>query len=301
MKEIFLKMISRVYRMGRKYHILGYKRFLKLIGYSGDSTSRSLFRLFQAASYSVLTVFLVNLLSIGKSSFGEWGDFFGGVLNPLLTFLTFMGLLLTIVLQNKELRQARVEARRSADALVSQNKTTEKQSFEQTVFNMLGLQQQIINSIDLFDTKTQRITVGRDCFEVFYKRFEKCAESKRVTLFGEVKDLEQEEVRINNAWKMFWNTHQSELGHYFRYLYNIIRFIDEKNYDTATYMRIVRAQLSDQELLMLFYNCLSVHGREKFKPLVENYALFDNLPISKLINRNHGRLYNSRAFGEINT
>jgi hypothetical protein len=34
---------------------------------------------------------------------GEWGDFFGGVLNPLLTFLTFMGLLITIILQQQEL------------------------------------------------------------------------------------------------------------------------------------------------------------------------------------------------------
>ncbi|WP_429236137.1 putative phage abortive infection protein [Aeromonas salmonicida] len=300
MKEVYIKVMTVAKSMNYKFHILAYRRFLQLIGYSGDSTSRNLFRLFQAASYSVFVVFFVNLFSIGKSSFGEWGDFFGGVLNPLLTFLTFMGLLLTIILQNKELRQARVEARRSADALVSQNKTIEKQSFEQTVFNMLGLQQQIINSIDLFETNTQRTTAGRDCFEVFYNRFEKSAKNSGVNFHGEICDLEKEQQRINNAWRVFWKTHQSELGHYFRYLYNIIRFIDEKKYDTATYMRIVRAQLSDQELLILFYNCLSVHGQEKFKPLVETYALFDNLPTSKLINKNHTLLYKAKAFGEFN-
>ncbi|GEP10257.1 hypothetical protein MGN01_21020 [Methylobacterium gnaphalii] len=40
---------------------------------------------------------------------GQVGDFFGGVLNPLLTFLTFIGVLATIFLQREELKETREE------------------------------------------------------------------------------------------------------------------------------------------------------------------------------------------------
>ena len=47
---------------------------------------------------------------------------------------------------------------------------------------------------------------------------------------------------------------------------------------------------------MLFYNCLSESG-EKLKPLAENFALFDNLPISLLIDKSHIELYPAKAWG----
>lgn len=38
----------------------------------------------------------------------------------------------------------------------------------------------------------------------------------------------------------------------------------------------MRSQLSWIEMVFLFYNCLTERG-SKFKPLVEKYAIFDNL------------------------
>src|SRR5215213_5051365 len=43
--------------------------------------------------------------------------------------------------------------------------------------------------------------------------------------------------------------------------------------DKHLYTNLVRAQLSSYEIALTFYNCLSEMGREKFKPLVERYAL----------------------------
>jgi hypothetical protein len=87
---------------------------------------------------------------------GPWGDFFGGFLNPILTFLTFLGVLFTIGLQKIELNLTRQEMARSADALENQLKALEKQlqavedqSFENTFFRLLELHNTIINSIDL--------------------------------------------------------------------------------------------------------------------------------------------------------
>ncbi|RKR70981.1 hypothetical protein [Marinobacter nauticus] len=50
----------------------------------------------------------------------QFGDFFGGVLNPLYAFLAFLALLYTINLQRTELKQVRSEFRRSADAAQQQ-------------------------------------------------------------------------------------------------------------------------------------------------------------------------------------
>ena len=69
---------------------------------------KGLQKLFKLAVFGVALVFAINLL-FNREGFGAWGDFMGGVLNPILSFLTFMGLLITIVLQQKELSEARVE------------------------------------------------------------------------------------------------------------------------------------------------------------------------------------------------
>lgn len=73
--------------------------------------------------FSVLCTQFVLDISTTKDikiaeTFGVFGDFLGGSLNPILTFFTFMGLLITIVIQQTELRESRLEFRRTADALV---------------------------------------------------------------------------------------------------------------------------------------------------------------------------------------
>ena len=77
------------------------------------------------------------------------------------------------------------------------------------------------------------------------------------------------------------NRNVSSLDHYFRQLYIIIKMInDNDDLDSETkyyYTTIVRSTLSQYELVLLFHNCLSSHGRERFKPLVEKYTLLNNI------------------------
>ena len=69
--------------------------------------------------------------------------------------------------------------------------------------------------------------------------------------------------------------------HYFRHLYRIYKFVDTscliEDDERYEYTCIIRSQLSEYELVMLFYNCLTPNGREKFKPLIEKYSVFKNL------------------------
>lgn len=268
-----------------------YRHFVLLISPRGKSPLRPLYRLFQLAAGALLLVFIVNLFSIGKSSFGEWGDFFGGVLNPLLTFLTFMGLLITIVIQQTELRESRLELKRSADALREQSESLKKQNFESTFFQMLSIHNGIVNSIDLVNDEG-KLARGRDCFSVFYTRFNKIYRENKAKANG--KHPNQSIVKL--SYKLFWKNHQTELSHYFRYLYNLVRFIKESSFVDGPYVRLVRAQLSDQELLLLFYNCVSENGGN-FTALVEEFALLDNLPKLRLLEKSHSDMLKSSAFG----
>lgn len=81
-------------------------------------------------------------------------------------------------------------------------------------------------------------------------------------------------------------------------LYRIIKYVDESHViddnQKYNYVCILRATLSWYELLVLFYNGLSDNGNKHFKPLVEKYALFNNLRIEELASSDDQVLYQSK-------
>lgn len=236
-----------------------------------------LFLIVPVASY--INMYGDNLV-YSHEKWAQFGDFFGGVLNPVYALLAFIALLYTINLQRTELRQARNEFRRSADALTDQGKSIEKQNFESTFFHLLNTHNNIVSSIDLQSEKG-KVTTGRDCFRVFYTRLTKTFRQNQQKFKNKT-----DRQMLDSAYRSFWKDHQTELGHYFRYLFNIIRFLDESQYSEGPYIKFLRAQLSDQELLLLFYNCLSPQGAP-FIEYVYRYKLFDNLPKVRLLEAQH--------------
>jgi len=70
------------------------------------------------------------------------------------------------------------------------------------------------------------------------------------------------------------------LGHYFRSFYHILNFIEASAPPNLRkmYAKILRAQLSYPELLLLAFNGLSQYGEDKLKPVMEKYAMLEQLP-----------------------
>lgn len=56
-------------------------------------------------------------VSPDPSIWGSFGDYFGGILNPLFAFLAFLGVLWSIEMQNQQLRDASIE-KKSAEILL---------------------------------------------------------------------------------------------------------------------------------------------------------------------------------------
>lgn len=269
---------------------------------TADDAANALYKLFVVAGVAIAIVFVANVVGwFFTDKLGQWGDFFGGTLNPILTSLTFMGLIITIVLQQRELAQSREELARSATALENQIKSIDRQNFEATFFQMLALHNSIVGSMDLqFQSRT--IAQGRDCFKRFFDDLAKNYSKQKVNL-----SVDQ---ATKEAWDEIWTARQQDLGHYFRYLYNIIRFVDEsasEENNTASsvlesrggdarnsishlaaqrYMKLLRAILSNYELLILFYNSRTERGA-KFAKYADKYFLFDNIPVNMLLDKTH--------------
>lgn len=282
------------------------------------------------AVIALLSIPLFVYFTAGSlSNKGQWGDFFGGTLNPTLTFLTFLGLLYTIILQKnelglsrKELELTREEVAKSATALNAQNDSMKQQRFETTLFSMIGVFNQIIDQMDIeiIYYSEKPITDnyrGRDCFTKLKLNLAKYYEERswntepmyngdRNPWSDEQPNLIEyphDEYRIIDAYNYLYEKHASDLGHYFRVLFNIFNFIKKSDYSGLSdqsanriYAKILRAQLSDQELLILYYNCLSDHG-VKFKQLAIEFELFDNLNVGNLIREDHVKLMDRKAFG----
>ena len=220
---------------------------------------------------------------------GTFGDMFGAV-NALFSGLAFSGLIVTLImqheelgLQRKELAQTNEELAAQREEFEAQTKTMKIQRFENTLFNMLSLQHDIVNSLYYLPKDGADHTPEskvRYVFDVFYNtkitRFQYGHEGN---VYG-IKGL----IRVENTPDAYRHVKEiSIFDNYFRHLYRIFKYIETSPLIDETerydYACIVRAQLSDYELLMLFYNALNVNdnGSLKFKQLIEKYAVFNNI------------------------
>lgn len=236
---------------------------------------------------------------------GTIGDMFGAV-NSLFSGLAFAGLIYTIFLQKnelglqrKELELTRDELRGQKETMKAQNDQLTHQAFEGTFFQMVRLHNELLNSID-FTTgggeNAVKVQSGSDCFmrawQIYSSSFTREAEEQN-------KDIRQQQV--NAVYAKLWEKYESEFAHYFRSLYNIIKFVHNSNVkDKKLYTNIVRAQISGQELLIILYNCI-YHPDSKFIPLIEEYALLKHIPYKAIPSELDLQFFNKRAYGGQNT
>lgn len=82
---------------------------------------------------------------------------------------------------------------------------------------------------------------------------------------------------------VYFNGQQHRLNHYWRHLSQVYKFIDQATFlskkQRYEYAKIIRAQLSQQELIYFFYNSLSRHGKDWHKKnYINKYQIIKNLP-----------------------
>ena len=247
---------------------------------------------------------------------GTFGDFIGRTLNPILSFFSFMALLLTINLQNQELEATREELERSATAQENSEKSLKKQlkilnqqQFESTFFAILEQHNSVLEELSV---EKRKIIQGE------------------VINFSSIEDVRDElfSIHIKMLEESKQNLEQNNdlCGHYFRILYQLLKFIsinipeskittDFKKQDICNkplvnnekmYSNIVRSFLNHDVIQVLSVNCYcneqSIYW--KYKLLLERYAFLEHMSF-KLKDQDQENsvlvktksFYNKSAFG----
>lgn len=263
-----------------------YKNFYKFMGNGRkkDKIEKRIYPIFVIALICIGTIFLVEIVLVicfqGVDKLGAFGDFFGGILNPILTFCSFMALLMTIILQQKELSFTRKElsetteaTKISAKSLKKQSELIDTQAFKTTFFSMIKLHNQIVDNLSFVTPNGEKYT-GRKVISVLFEIY--------------ISLIKYSDKNIIELYKTFYETYNDTIGHYFINLYQILKYVNKEcvtdKDDAKFYTNILRAQLSSAELGLLLINAISEYGRNKFLPLLIKFEVMEHLPFKTFEN-----------------
>lgn len=236
----------------------------------------------------VLSLYFSNfngLLSTKDSVWGTFGDFIGGTLNPILSFLALMALLLTIVLQNKELEATRKELERSATAhensqniMDKQYEALKQQKFEATFFSLLEQHNQLLQKLS-----------------------DKLPNSS-ASAIDYVYDGVVTETTISAAVLKLKEKSDVSIDQYFRVLYQILKFIVTNHPSSRkinplsnfqqrldkpirqgekTYSNMLRSYIPGKVFQLLALNCYCEDQNNSYwnyKIMLERYEFLEHMP-----------------------
>lgn len=179
-------------------------------------------------------------------TWGTFGDYFGGTLNPTLAFCSFMALLYTVRLQSKELRNSTDQLAQSANAQKEMEKTQRLQQFE-------GLFTYMANEIS--------------------KIYENIREDKTIN--------ELSKTIITNHWdkeKIIYEIRKHyNLTRFFIFLYQVLKYIKSSNLieeEQKKYSNLIRSSIETPVLQLLLINSIEY---DEYRSLLTEYNFFEHM------------------------
>jgi hypothetical protein len=111
-----------------------------------------------------------------KADLGPLGDFIGGNINPILTFVSTVLLIETVVIQRAAAQDAKDSEIRARDTLKQQSDLAAKQSFESSWFNLINLcLNEYKNTVIVLKSGSYSGSLG---FAKYLRLYEKLAEKE---------------------------------------------------------------------------------------------------------------------------
>jgi len=262
---------------------------------------------------------------------GLYGEKFGGT-SALFSGLAFAGIILTILLQRRDLSETR--------------RTTNYQRFDNTFFQLLNLHIDITEKLSMLQQN------GRESCAAFNENLKQS--DPDFVIFAVLQKLETEQIRtimdkglvesedyrhldksevanlnsallnrrssfdnyfdknkkmhiqkIKNAYSKAASDYIDNFSHYFRHLYHILKFVSNSTLidvqEKREYAKYVRSQLSDAELVAIFYNCIlpiDLPGRDnmelgypKMHALINQFDILQNMSPRSIFNPIHQEIF----------
>ncbi|WP_442593388.1 putative phage abortive infection protein [Parapusillimonas sp. JC17] len=266
-----------------------------------DQIMRSMRVLAYLALTSTIASYFIWFVIVHKhspsSSTSDWagfGDFFGGTVGPFIGFASIVLLVETLKLQQRGLKEQRKHLEVTSCEIAAQSRIMLRQAFEQSFFGWLrDYKQQVsgfrfpkvspeISLKNVSRIPEEHISTGTNAISRMIDfLFSNCSATMRAA-----DEKETKKQKIRNGLVRSWNQiyeHQGEaVRTSLRTLFGILRWIDgHESLEPAEkrhYASVLRAQLSDHELILIYVNGLTETG-QPMNDYVNRYALFDNLEI----------------------
>lgn len=189
--------------------------------------------------------------------------------------------------------------------VTTDNEIADKTNDYNTLF-VADVNYKIINRI--YDNRTLKIS-GREALHILLTNLKNGL--KKITI-DDIWDEEQtEEDRERLMYDEFYNKYFYLLGHYFRYIYHIILYIDDfdlKILDSNKkeyFIKLLQAQVSTDEMGLIFYNAVlndkakkKDTGEAKFQHLLDTYKFLENIDNNSLIDKSHKKKYYPNTFND---
>lgn len=285
-----------------------------LNSHSSKKQSLNLVWLPVAAAFIAVSAYIAyfgvikNLPQGGPDSWAGFGDFLGGILNPIVGIVTVVLLVRTLqeqqcaidlqrdelAAQRHELELQREEAKKATTALVEQHEAMVRQSFEQAFFAWLQSYRQAVSELRFAgnsgpgalrqmiaycraDHASMVLSNGREIsdanpaknYDQAIDSYEKYDDRLLVERFG----------RARVAYEDVYQSHHDLIGPLLRSIYRLIKWVDESKLapkEKWHYVSIVRSQLAWSEMMLILYSGCTQQG-QRFVALVNRYAILDNL------------------------
>lgn len=260
---------------------------------------------------------MLNLCNdIDKETIASFGAFIGGFVGVIFSVGTALLVYITYKSQREHLE-------RQTEHINATEWNSKIQRFEDKFFRLLAIHESIkkdieLNSSDLYTGLNGQAISTYDYPKVFteiandFERFyDSPLEYPHIQFnvnnddyhVDDIPDRGQYEDRIKYKYKFFFRHYEDVLGHYFRNVYHILKFIDKESEMLKQeaiandieeihklrkfYIDIFRSQLTASERVMIFYNSFSF---EKTKKKLIKSRLLEDIK-ANLINSEHSTLY----------
>jgi len=227
---------------------------------------------------------------------GQFGDSFGS-LSALMASAAAIGAWKAVSLQN----EANIELKKRERELRIESKLRD---FDATFFQLFGVFERLVTNLDLAVEKRYffskaREAKGKDIFELIVETLDQ--------------KIDRENLSQQEAYESTFTIFENDLAHYLRVVFNLIKRVEEefdkfkldKDFSDFTdlderaygYVRLIRAPLSEYELIVVAMNGLHhPQGKRHFYPLIEKFALLNNLSEGARLQYGFVEAYNETAF-----
>ncbi len=217
---------------------------------------------------TVISVFLMLLskypVLVGAKAFspeaadklGQFGDYIGGLLNPLISCFTLIVAIMVWRLQKSEMAETK-------KALEDQAKTSEQQRREARFFDLMKIYQNTVDATFSYKDTTGKVALKSVAIGNSYLSLLMNQEVSTVELTPQIQEM--------------WEHGQSKATPYFRMVFQVLgqleNLLKESHFE---FSKLFRAQLSNEELALVAW-CLLHSEKKDVAELIAKYGLLKHL------------------------